>query len=221
MKKKTAAAVALCLAALMTVPGAYAYLTAQGTAMMNPFTIALDCTSTLVEKYPAPEDEPNAPVPVGNVISYEKAVQVGNTGFIDEYVRVSLDFSEEAIRDMTKFSWDGVNYWSWAEYRNHLPSGWTYNSADGFFYYTPIVESTWDEIKGKLTYDKLWGEYFYPSSQAIITHPSITTPLIRYVKTEFASPKDMRTYMLNVYNESVPFYFGSDYKQSWENYLAN
>lgn len=223
MKKKTFTAGLAACALLLTcsVPGIYAYMTDMGGVMDNPFTIALDCTTTVVEKYPKPDDDPNSPVPDGNIVSYEKLVQFANTGFIDCYVRAKLDFSEDDIEAKSKFSWDGTNFYSVAEYKNHLPEGWTYNSTDGFYYYTPVLKAeNWDVIRDGLVYDKTIGEWFYdPDDTNIRKDPVITVPLIRYVKTEFTEPADMRGYYLHVYNESVPFYFGNDYKQSWDNYL--
>ena len=216
------AACSLLLAGCFFVSPALAYLTDHTDGMLNPFTIALDCTSTIVEKYPIPEKDPyNTPVPDGNSISYEKAVQVGNTGYVDEYVRVSLHFSEKDIEGKTQFSSDGTHWYSVAEYREHLPEGWIYNASDQYYYYKPIVYADkWAETAAKLTYDKVLGEYFYPEGQEIIVERCITMPLFRYVRTVFSEAKDMRSYSLHVYNESVPFYFGNDYAQSWDNYLA-
>lgn len=212
-----------CIFSVFCAGFAVSYLTDKTEAMLNPFTIALDSTTTVVEKYPVPdEDAPNTPVPDGTAIDYEKAVQIGNTGYIDCYVRVSIDFSEEDIRNKSYFSSDGVNWYTIDEYDNHLPAGWTKNKTDGFYYYKPIVYAQgWPEVADKLYYDKNLGEHFYPDDvRDLISAQSITAPLIRYVKTQFSSPSDMRTYDIHVYDESVPFYFGNDYSQAWENYLA-
>lgn len=212
-------AIMLCLPA---VSGIFAYLTDMAEEMWNPFTIALDCTTTVIEKYPIPEeDDPNTPVPDGTTIDYEKAVQIGNTGYIDCYVRAYIEFSEEDIKNKSKFSHDGTNYYSFHDYINHLPEGWVYNADDGFFYYTPILYAeNWEEVSDRLVYDKKHGEWFYPDEEReIISDVCITTPLIRYVKTEFSNPADMRTYDIHVADESVPFYFGNDYASAWRNYL--
>jgi len=195
--------------------GIHAYLTDTAPTLENNFTIALDSTSTIVEKYPSV-----TPTISGNSINYEKAVQVGNTGYVDEYIRVRLDFSESDIEKKTKFSWDGKNYYSVNDYKNHLPSGWTYNTTDGYYYYTKIVKADgWSDIAKSLTYDDNLGEFFYKANQSIIEKSCITPPLIRYVKTDFANPADMRSYNLNVSGESVPFYFGGNYSDAWTNYI--
>lgn len=199
------------------VPIAMAYMTDIAEQMDNRFTIALDSTSTIVEKYP----DPTPDIEAGNVASYEKAVQVINTGYIDEYVRVRLDFTESDIQAKTRFSWDGINFYSVADYASHLPAGWSYDTSDGYYYYSGIVQSgDWDKVKKTLRYDENTGQYFYKDGQAIMETAMITTPLVRYVKTVFDSPADMRSYSLNVFSESCPFYFGNDFSSAWKSYLA-
>lgn len=220
LKKHSAFLLTLAMAAGLFFSGsvagrALAYLTDIGDTMENNFTIALDTTTTVVEKYPDPDPDLN-----GTVASYEKAVQIANTGYVDAYVRVSLNFSESDIEAKTKFSWDGTNYYSVADYKNHLPNGWTYR--DGFYYYTPVLYAgDWPTISKDLVYDNVLGEYFYKPNGQLISCREITTPLIRYVKTEFSEPKDMRSYELNVKEESVPFYFGNDCLSAWDNYIAD
>lgn len=200
------------------IHSAIAYQTDMEDPLLNKFTIALDSTSTVVEKYP----EKTPPTINPTAIQYEKTVQFGNTGYIDCYIRARLDFTEDDIDNKSSMSSDGNTYYKFNDYKSHLPSGWTYNNADGYFYYKNIVYAEdWENTAKKLTYDKGLGEYFYPTNQAIMTKSCLTTPLVRYIKTEFTEPKDMRTYYLNVYCESVPFYFGNDYSQAWTNYLAN
>lgn len=217
VKKRWTALFAAAMALLMfagPVRYAMAYLTDVGPTMENNFTIALDPQTTIVEKYPDPTPQLD-----GTVASYEKAVQVANTGYIDCYVRVHLDFTEKDIENKTQFSPDGTTYYSVADYRNHLPSGWVYE--DGYYYYTKMLEAQdWDATKAGLTYDDLLGEWFYKEGDQLKSAPCISVPLIRSVKTTFAEPKDMRTYSLNVSQESCPFYMGNDYKQAWANYAA-
>lgn len=228
MKKKGAvlAAMAALTASLsfMGTTGIMAYLTDIGPTFGNNFTIALDSKTTVVEKYPDFE-------PGNDFANYEKTIQVANVGYIDCYVRVRLDFSDSDVESKTTFSWDGTNYYSVADYKNHLPQGWTYNSSDGYYYYTPILYAEgWDDCKTHLLQDTSrpdnpgsdgHGEWYYPPTGNIVgpnDYRCITTPLVRYVKTKFASPADARTYSLYVSEESVPFYFGNDYNQAWQNY---
>lgn len=197
---------------------ALAYQTDMDEPILNPFTIALDSSSTVIEKYP----NPNTPIPgADNVISYEKAVQVGNTGYIDCYVRARLDFSESDIEKKSFLSWDGSSWYSIAEFPSHLPPGWVFNEKDGYYYYTPVLYAdNWSEVSKDLNYDHALGEYFYKGMDSVLlTKKCITVPLIRYVRTEFDEPVDIRSYNLNVFSESVPYYFGMDYQKAWENYL--
>lgn len=196
------------------VGGIFAYLTDRPVDMENNFTIALDTTTTVIEKYPDPDPDLD-----GTVASYEKAVQFGNTGFVDAYVRAKLEFTESDIEGKTKFSWDGENWYSVSDYKNHLPNGWIYR--DGYYYYEPILYAgDWEEISKDLIWDSVLGEYFYEDDGQLKQCREITTPLIRYVKTEFSEPKDMRSYELNVSEESVPFYFGNSCLEAWDNYIS-
>lgn len=231
MKIKKYLGLAVCSVAVLAsgiffASGIYAYLTDQADPMGNNFTIALQPSHVIVEKFPS--DGQVTPTPEGNTVNYEKAVQVANTGYLDEYVRVSVDFTDSSIRDKSKFSWDGTNFYSADPdaadfYGNHLPEGWVYDRDDGFFYYTPIVYADdFKEFEGQ--YLELDGEqyrYFYKEGIDIQTNPIITVPLIRYVRTTFANPKDMESYGINIISQSCPFYGGSDYKEAWANYNPN
>ncbi len=202
----------------MTAPGIHAYLTAVGPTLENNFTIALDPTTTVVEKFPTddPEIEPD------NIIKFMKLVQIGNTGYIDCYIRVRFAFSDKDIRDKATFSWDGTNFYSYTDYKNHLPTGWLYNESDDCFYYTPMLYAgDWAEFSKNLMYDKALGEYFYKDEDNnILSGNIITTPILKYVKVAFDDPRDMRTFQLDVIDESVPFYLGTDYKSAWDVYDA-
>ncbi len=65
------------------------------------------------------------------------------------------------------------------------------------------------------------GEYFYHEDDELKECREITVPLIRYAKTEFKEPKDMRSYELSVSEESVPFYFGNSCLEAWDNYIKS
>lgn len=210
------AAILLMILPVTAASGIYAYLTDTAPVLKNNFTIALDPVTTIVEKFPTKEPEAAG----NNAIRFLKAVQIANKGFIDCYVRVRLQFSDTDIRDKSFMSWDGTNYYSYADYKNHLPAGWTYDSSEDCFYYTPILYAgDWTNFSKDFTYDKTSGEYFYKDGDNNIRQNNIiTTPLIKYVKIQFSSPNDMRTFQLNAIEESVPFYLGSDYRSAWTNY---
>lgn len=213
----------LSLAALMalsviTVPGIRAYLTDVGPTLENNFTIALDPTTTVVEKFPS--EEPT--IEGSSTARFMKVVQIANTGYIDCYVRVRLHFSDSEIKNKATLSWDGSHYYTYSEYVRHLPTGWVYDSTDDCFYYTPMLYAgDWAEFSKNLEYDKALGEYFYKDNDNnILAGNIITTPLIKYVKVRFDNANEMRTFQLDVVEESVPFYIGSDYRQAWAAYDA-
>ncbi len=212
------AAAILIIVPFTAAPDIYGYLTHMGPVLENNFTIALDPTTTVVEKYPTKDPELEAPT----LVKFMKVVQIGNTGYIDCYVRVRFHFSDIDIRNRAVFSWDGANFYSYADYKDHLPDGWIYNASDDCFYYTPMLYAgDWADLSKDLVYDKGMGEYFYEDSDNnILSSNMITTPLIKYIKVAFDDPKDMRTFELNVAEESVPFYLGTDYKSAWDVYDA-
>lgn len=221
-----ACGIAVIASGIFFASGIYAYLTDQADAMGNNFTIALQPSHVIVEKFPS--DGQMTPTPTGNRIEYEKAVQVANTGYLDEYVRVRLDFTDSEIRDKSKFSWDGTHFYSADpnaadSYVKHLPEGWVYDPTDEFFYYKPIVYA--DDFKAfenqYLELDATQYRYFYKPDADIQKNKIITVPLIRYVRTDFLNPKDMESYGINIVAQSCPFYGGSDYKEAWANYNPN
>ncbi len=209
--------VAVLTMSAITIPGIYAYLTDATDPMKNNFTIALDTTTTVVEKFPE-----NVPEINGSIASYEKMVQIGNTGYLDCYVRVHVNFTEKYIRDITSFSWDGQNWYRYDDYKDHLPVNWVYNADDDSFYYTNmLIAGDWADFSKNLVYDKTIGEYFYkPDDGTVLNGDIITTPLFRYVKTEFKDVHDMRTYAIDVTEESCPFYLGNNYSEAWQIYDA-
>lgn len=217
---------------LFTINGIQAYLTDSGSVLENNFTIALDVSHVVVEKFPPPNDaglSQTYPNINGNTASFEKAVQIANTGYVDAYIRVRLDFTDSDVMRKTKFSSDNQNFYTadpngaaGSRYIDHLPDGWVYDMSDGFFYYTKLVEAgDWEEIEKELLFDVSQYRYFYKENNELIESPIITVPLIRYVSSAFADPKDMRTYGINVIAQSCPFYTGNDYADAWTNYDPN
>lgn len=84
---------------------------------------------------------------------YQKEISVTNNGSVPCFVRVFMDLSDSKVKETTKFSSDGSQYWQVNEYNNHLPENWTYEETGdlaGFYYYNQILEpgeSTSDLIK--------------------------------------------------------------------------
>lgn len=232
---------ALLIGAAVAVGGIRAYFTNIGPTMENNFTIALGVSHVIVEKFPFYSDLGLASSETSFFVnddgsqtaSYDKLVQVANTGFVDEYIRVKLECSDSDVMATTSFSSDGTNYYCGDPkctntdhdlYINHLPDGWVYNSDDGFYYYTKIVEAgDWDALEKKLDYDAGQFRYFYknPNTTEVITGSIITTPLIKHVKNRFEHPQDIKSYGINIVAQSCPFYNGSNYIEAWANYDPN
>lgn len=222
-KKRGLLITVLCVIAALallfiTVPGIRAYLTDMADPMENNFTIALDTTTTVVEKFPENVPDMNE----SGLASFYKLIQIANTGYVDCFVRVRINFSETEIRDESSFTWDGEHWYSYAEYKDHLPDGWVYNPDDDCFYYKNVlIAGDWEDFSKNLIYDAKIGEYFYKNDDDnILEGDIITTPLFVSIKTQFKDNHDMRTFTIYVAEESCPFYLGTDYAEAWETYDA-
>lgn len=107
--------------------------------------------------------------------AYTKTVAVRNTGTVPCYIRVYVGFSDGEAESRSSLSPDGgSSYYSVADYRNHLPAGWTVNGDDGYYYYTEVVN---------------------PGAS--------TAPLFTNVNTTFESAEAIHQYNIFVYAESV------------------
>lgn len=197
------------------------YLTDMNTRIKNPYTIALDTTSKIVERFPdITSDQTKTPV-----ITYEKSVAVINSGYVDEYVRVKIDFSESDVRGKTQFSQDGSTWYTWDQFTAACKkglNGWYYRD-DGYFYYSKILESgDWNGVSSsnlKLNTDD--GHYTYIDGKDEGNLPSKmrSTKLIKMIRTDFGNYQDMKSYDVLIYNESCPYYFGNDYVSAWTEYV--
>ena len=145
----------------------------------------------IIEEFTPPEEL----VEGENVFS--KAVKIKNTGDVPCFVRAFIDFDDADIRNISQFSPDGTNFYSVAEFKDHLPNGWVYVAEGDLAPY-----------------------YYYTSAVAV----NASTPeLIKKVKTTFETENDVTPFNIIVYTESVqtldkfgqPF-TGSDlWRQAW------
>lgn len=120
----------------VTAVGSYAmqsslaYLSDQ-TDVVNKFTVG-NVTAEIVETF-------NPVTLKVGMNSYTKNVKVQNSGRVPAYARVWLSFTDCDVEKMSWLSCDGGNTWySLSELRNHLPSGWAYESSGtlgGYYYY--------------------------------------------------------------------------------------
>ena len=138
MKKKRVAAIAATVCAAAIALTAYAYLN-DNSAISNKMSIG-ENTVQINETYEAPKQLQEG----ANTI--KKEVQVQNTGNIECYVRVFLDFSDSTIKDKSVMSGDGVSRVSPAEFYSNPPKGWFYVPLEddevlgGYFYYTEPLQ---------------------------------------------------------------------------------
>ena len=154
MKRRTKyalIAMAAALVLLASVIAVYAYLSDRGE-MENKFTVGNNSIEIDEDFDPPPElKEGDNP--------FIKRVRVSNTGNVPCYVRVFFDFSDSVVKENAKISsddaakdnFDTLQWYSYEEYKEHLPEGWVYISVlddpllGGYFYYTeplPVGEKT-------------------------------------------------------------------------------
>lgn len=109
-----------------------AYLTDNDFANPNKFTFA-NVDITLNEDF-------DAPTVAAGTNSYTKKVWFTNDGTTSAFARANMQLSNDDVANVTEVSGDGGKTWySWNDYKNHLPSGWVYESGGtlgGYYYYT-------------------------------------------------------------------------------------
>jgi hypothetical protein len=176
-----------------------AYLTA-GDSETNSLTTGENVIE-IVETFTPSQATPE----LNTTKTYTKDVKVKNSasnGMTDCYVRVFLDFSDNTIRNASQVSADGTNYYSWSDFKSHLPSGWTYVST------------------GLLT------DYFYYTQPLA---PGESTPsLIKSVKTAYTTDATITDFDIYVYAESIQtkdidgnvFTGTNPWQSAWTEYLS-
>lgn len=127
---------------------------------------------------------------------YTKKVKIENTGKLDCYVRVFLDFEDDDIREKSQLFIDENQTYTLEEYKQNPPENWRYyESGDlkDYFYYEKPLE---------------------PGMS--------TTPLIEGFTTTFSVLT--KNIDVIVYAESIqaydPLSDSQDYKTIWESYLS-
>ena len=162
----------------------------------NEFTVG-ENEIEIVETFTPPEQ------PVVGDNTFTKSVEIKNTGDVPCYIRAFIEFSDNDVRGESKVSPDGTNYYTMAEFNNHLPSGWVYVDSGAmapYYYYTGVVDVN-----------------------------ASTPKLLQSVKTTFAKESDIEPYEIYVYAESVQTldkdgkeFTGTDpWRQAWTEYLGS
>lgn len=201
-----------------------AYLTDIGDTKLNKATIALDPSTKVVEYFP---DFTNADVSAGTVYHFRKGVQVFNDGYVDAYVRVRLDFTDSDIKNKTKLSWDGKNFYSFSDFCNQVENnGWHYCSSDGYFYYkTPIAAGNYEELEKSMNKAEDTNTFEWKQENSLGTTnfggvTMLTSPLIKYAECNFGESQYVRNYTIDVSHDSIASYLGNDYASAWKSILG-
>ena len=130
---------------------------------------------------------------------YRKEIVLRNTGNTDTFARVFMEVEDAEIRNNTEYSDDGESWYTPDVYTEHLPAGWIFEKESGCFYYTSVLK---------------------PGEE--------TSPLVRYVRTEFPDEESICPYTIMVYAESIQtlqsdgsaFSGERQWEQAWRQFLA-
>ena len=125
----------LCLLLGLGAAGTLAYLTHKAKTVTNNFTFG-NVDVTIVEDFQKP-----AHLKVGDNI-YKKSVTLKNTGTVSNFSRINVRFSDTNVEEISYLSNDGTTWYKAAEYKNHLPANWAYQSTGpltGYYYYTKAL----------------------------------------------------------------------------------
>ena len=158
-KRKVFTGSAVLLAVLAAAGGIMAYLGASDDAE-NTVEVAHD-KITVTENFPKPSD-----LEADNNNYYTKEVGVANTGNVDCYVRVYVDFPDSHTAAGSYYSADGTNYYS--AVRDADMSGDTTEEDSGNIIHTRSFVNMLNSQDGKWLFvpdddanDKLKGYFYY------------------------------------------------------------
>lgn len=216
---------ALCVPVIqnVNVGTTLAYLTDIGETKLNKATIALDPSTKIVEYFP----EFTTDNVKGGVYHFKKGVQVFNDGYVDAYVRVRIDFTSSSIKNKSKLSFDGKNFYSFSDFCTQVENnGWHYCSSDGYFYYkTPISSGNYEELEKSMTKDDEthifnWNKESSLGTTSFNGVTMLTKPLFTYAECNFGSAAETRNFTIDVSQDSIASYLGNDYASAWKSILG-
>lgn len=202
MSKKTLTVlifICLFLCGLGTIKITKAYLS-DGEANKNTIEIGFN-EIEIIEESNIPET-----MTVGEN-TYQRQIQIKNTGNVSCYVRIFAEFSDLEAESLSEISSDGNTFYSAESYKDNLPENWVY---------IPIEE------------DSFLGGYFYYIKE--LEPDELTDPLFKMIKTTFEAEDSVRDCDLIIYSESIqskitdPRIELTDtdiWKQTWEYWGAN
>lgn len=191
--KFIALAVCLMLVFAISAGTTYSYLYDR-EILINRFSFANNALS-VEEDFPDPDPS-----------EFKKQIQFANHG-TDGYLRVFIAFSDNRYAERAEVTWDGVNYYPWSDYMNHLPDGWVYVSdssslLSGYFYYTQALED--GELSPPLTYG-FRVDVDNPEDIEYLNDAIISFDIIVY--GEIVQSKDLNGNIV-------------DYARAWQEYLS-
>lgn len=207
------ASLALILA--VTISAVIAYYT-NSDKNNNEFTVG-DNENKIIETFNPPDNQENG----SN--RYLKEVSVQNTGSVDCYVRLYVDFSDSEIMSYSKLS-DDENLTDTTQFYAADPSAessfanYLNNKTDGKWIYVSAVD------------DSTLGGYYYYTVP--VAPGKFTESLFKWVDTTYNSATDIRQYEVLVYSETVQICDGSGntysddalnpaWKKAWNDFLVN
>lgn len=195
MKKKRLIIPIVLVTMIVIALTAYAYLKDNG-GLQNKVSIG-ENTVGIDENFEPPKE-----LKSGDNI-FKKEIQIENTGNIECYVRVFLDFSDSTVKDAAQMqaTEDGP-YINAAEYEKNPPDGWAY---------IPISEN-----------ETLGGYYYYKEP---IQPGETTNLLLNQVKVRFDSDADIKDFDIIVSADSVQTKNKDgkafdDYESCWNEYMT-
>lgn len=186
LKKKVAlVVVAAVLACAVAIPGVIAYLTDNefhvNSGNISPVKVEV------VEDYEPPRIADYVP---GGTVEFKKTISATNAGEADCYIRMALEFSDDKMAASSLLSPDGTNWYTVAEFKNHLPEGWIYlddaELGGPYYYYTGIVRAVSKDAGGN-----------------IVRRAESTPVLLQRVRTTLSTDSPANYYDIYAYAEAV------------------
>ena len=161
--------------AVLVIGFTVAYYT-DNESHTNSFGVGINQILVELQEIYVPPNK-NDFVPGGHT-SYQKEIWAKNTGEIDTYIRIGVNFSDGRAENESYFSNDGTNWYKATEYKDHLPEGWVYVDED-----------------------ELGGPYYYYTQK--VTPNQETPTLFKKVWTDFDPDEEALPYDIFVYAEAV------------------
>ncbi len=218
MKHKKLIITLMSVVTVLSITGVvFAYLTANNN-INNTLTVGKNEVE-VSEDFVAPDEQKTD-------TKYKKQISAVNTGNINCYTRVYVDFSDDTIRSNSYFS-NGSDIDNEDSYHSAIRD---ITNTDSYVYYNetkneyPNLPKNWIFVPDNSTYDKKLSGYYYYTEP--LAPNEITTPLFTFIRTKYNDANSIKQYDVIVYAESVQTTDAdgkaySDYKTAWNDFLNN